>query len=162
MRKSESNQRLSFNVSQLGSEGITLNGKFNSEIFGFSDDKRLKCSSPLIYNLAARIAGEGVLVSGSASTVCDCTCDRCLTSYAQEIVVNDICHFSEGLEEREIDLTEDIREDIVVNLPVKCLCSEGCSGLCPQCGQNLNDGNCDCSDQNDAPSVWDQLDGLDI
>jgi len=43
-----------------------------------------------------------------------------------------------------IDLSENFRESILLELPAKVLCSENCRGLCPSCGENLNEGRCNC------------------
>ena len=43
-----------------------------------------------------------------------------------------------------IDLHELIQEQIVMTLPQRPLCSESCKGLCPQCGKDLNQGDCGC------------------
>jgi uncharacterized protein len=45
----------------------------------------------------------------------------------------------------QIDLNELLREQFYLVLPMKPLCSEGCKGLCPQCGTNLNTGTCTCA-----------------
>jgi len=37
-----------------------------------------------------------------------------------------------------------MHEQFVLSLPMKPLCSEGCKGLCPVCGTNLNRNTCDC------------------
>jgi uncharacterized protein len=44
----------------------------------------------------------------------------------------------------EIDLTELLREQFYLALPMKPLCREDCQGLCPQCGTNLNTETCGC------------------
>src|SRR5205814_2798014 len=44
----------------------------------------------------------------------------------------------------QLDLGELMHEQFVLALPMKPLCSEGCKGLCPQCGTNQNTGTCDC------------------
>jgi uncharacterized protein len=46
--------------------------------------------------------------------------------------------------EEYIDLSDDFRESLLLELPIKVLCSESCEGLCPRCGKNLNKGECDC------------------
>lgn len=51
--------------------------------------------------------------------------------------------------EDQIDLSELMREQFYLTLPMKPLCRDDCKGLCAQCGTNLNTGRCDC-----AP-VWD-------
>lgn len=43
-----------------------------------------------------------------------------------------------------IELSDDFRESLLLEIPFRVLCSEDCEGLCPKCGQNLNDGKCDC------------------
>ncbi len=46
--------------------------------------------------------------------------------------------------DEQIDLTELLREQFYLALPMKPLCQEGCRGLCPQCGTNVNTGVCTC------------------
>jgi len=45
----------------------------------------------------------------------------------------------------QIDLSELMREQFYLALPMKPLCREDCRGLCAQCGTNLNTGTCDCA-----------------
>lgn len=44
----------------------------------------------------------------------------------------------------EIDLTELVREQILLNLPIQVYCQENCQGLCPKCGANRNLIDCKC------------------
>jgi uncharacterized protein len=41
-------------------------------------------------------------------------------------------------------LQDAVREQVLLALPLKMICREDCKGLCPQCGQNLNEGACAC------------------
>ena len=45
-----------------------------------------------------------------------------------------------------VDLTDAIRDALVLELPMRFLCSEDCKGLCPKCGTNLNTGTCTCQE----------------
>jgi uncharacterized protein len=45
----------------------------------------------------------------------------------------------------EIDLGPLVRERLILALPTRPLCSEGCQGLCPRCGVNRNAGSCECA-----------------
>jgi len=45
-------------------------------------------------------------------------------------------------------LEEAVREQVLLALPLKMICREDCKGLCPQCGQNLNEGPCSCTAPN--------------
>ena len=44
-----------------------------------------------------------------------------------------------------IDLSELLREQFYLALPMKPLCCDECRGLCARCGANLNTGTCACS-----------------
>jgi len=45
----------------------------------------------------------------------------------------------------EIDLTSDVRDTLVLALPLKTVCRPECKGLCSRCGANLNKESCRCS-----------------
>lgn len=47
-------------------------------------------------------------------------------------------------EDGYIDLAAVFADELLLELPTKLLCSDGCKGLCPKCGINLNHGTCGC------------------
>jgi uncharacterized protein len=49
-----------------------------------------------------------------------------------------------------VDLTEAIRQNVLLALPMVTLCREDCKGLCPQCGHDLNLGPCECQPEVDT------------
>jgi uncharacterized protein len=50
----------------------------------------------------------------------------------------------EPFDGHRLDLAPTLREQILLALPMDTLCGESCRGLCPHCGQNLNEATCDC------------------
>lgn len=62
-------------------------------------------------------------------------------------------------EESGLLLEDVVREQVLLSLPARTLCSEGCKGLCPRCGQNLNLASCTC-DTSTADPRWSALRGL--
>jgi uncharacterized protein len=52
-----------------------------------------------------------------------------------------------------LDMTEAIRQSIVLALPMKPLCREDCAGLCPKCGRNLDEEICSCSSDEVYPRL---------
>jgi uncharacterized protein len=57
-------------------------------------------------------------------------------------------------------LLEDVvREQVLLSLPGRTLCKADCKGLCPRCGQNLNQAKCSC-DEAPADARWNALAGL--
>jgi uncharacterized protein len=45
---------------------------------------------------------------------------------------------------KTIDLDPILREQVLLALPMRAVCREDCKGLCPMCGQNLNEQKCSC------------------
>ncbi len=101
----------------------------------------------------------------------DMVCDRCtkefvadLTSYFQITYL-----FSRELQESDdfnvkyltpeqdkINLNNDVYEYAELSIPLKKLCTEDCKGLCPHCGINLNEEQCNCKNEI-VPDVWEPL-----
>ena len=62
-----------------------------------------------------------------------------------------------------IDIREDVRRYLLLEIPMWPLCDKGCKGLCATCGANLNDDACDCGSSDDAAPrtpLAEQLDRL--
>jgi uncharacterized protein len=56
-------------------------------------------------------------------------------------------------------LEDVLREQVLLSLPVRTLCSEDCKGLCPHCGVNRNNQPCTC-DEGASDPRWEALSGL--
>lgn len=56
-----------------------------------------------------------------------------------------------------IDLTDEIREGLLLELPMTVLCSEDCKGLCQHCGKNKNTGECNCIEEDIHVSKFAEL-----
>lgn len=55
-----------------------------------------------------------------------------------------------------IDLTQDIKDALLLAVPRKCLCKASCAGLCPRCGADLNKNPCSCQEDEIDPR-WEGL-----
>jgi uncharacterized protein len=71
-------------------------------------------------------------------------CSRCLKVFRQPLQINQFVFHQELKGEDFVDLTENLREDIILELPQRALCRQDCQGLCPVCGRDLNEGPCKC------------------
>ena len=58
-----------------------------------------------------------------------------------------------------VELVDLLREQVLLEVPLKTVCQEECKGLCPHCGRNLNTGQCECAQDATDPR-WDALKGL--
>lgn len=77
------------------------------------------------------------------------TCSRCLEDYEVELNKNLRLGYPVEKQQHMIDLSQDLREEIVLDYPIKPLCKVSCKGLCPKCGKNLNQEKCTCKNPED-------------
>ncbi len=71
------------------------------------------------------------------------TCSLCLGDFNNLFEKDFTLHYDiKGLDSVAID--SDVRDEIIVDHPIRILCRADCRGLCPFCGTNLNTGRCDC------------------
>ena len=107
-----------------------------------------------------RVSGE-LVVKGRLGMPAELQCGRCGCFFSTRVADSSFLRTYDAPEGTEtVDLTPDIREDILLNLPTHPLCSSECRGLCAQCGHNLNEGPCSCKPPSAGPDKWSALDGL--
>jgi uncharacterized protein len=109
-------------------------------------DRTVELPEPLHLNLTVTNTDDTYLIMGMMSLCARVECSRCLEKSAFPMEMEFFEEFSKDEMENEnlLDLTDSIFEHILLELPIKTLCSEECKGLCPQCGQNINLQDCGC------------------
>jgi uncharacterized protein len=121
-------------VAKLDRDGIDIAGTLPPSFLDIEESEVISCPNETEYKLHAALVNNGILLTGSISTVLVLQCGRCLVNYESEVANNEICRFYEKVSDSELDVTEDVREDLIVNFPVNSICREDCKGLCPVCG----------------------------
>jgi uncharacterized protein len=112
--------------------------------------------SPLQGELTATRTSEGVYVSGRLHSKIEADCVRCLETAGIpiSIQVDELFYYPlhnappgaltfEG-DSGFIDLAPLVRELGLLDMPINPVCRPNCQGLCIECGQNLNEGDCGC------------------
>lgn len=99
---------------------------------------------------------RGILVQGVLHTTILLECSRCLADVltALEITLEEL-YISQPQADAEFIIGEDgvldlaplLRQEIILETPSSVLCKPDCAGLCPDCGQNLNEGSCNCQQE---------------
>jgi len=133
-------------------------------------DEDLECSARIKGRLTFTNTGSALLVDGRARTKVALPCSRCLTYFEAEVetplgedfliearrfgprgrVIPTVVEEDESpiagklFDGPLFDLTELLRQNITLALPSRPLHDEACKGLCPACGQDLNEGACAC------------------
>jgi uncharacterized protein len=107
---------------------------------------------------------QGILLQANFHTRTELECVRCLTNFQQALKINftELYAFSQryvtdsGLlmpETGIIDLNPVLREYAVLEIPMRPLCKPDCKGLCPICGNNLNESTCIHEDDSGDPRL---------
>ena len=126
-------------------------GKFEGDI-GFSSDIAV-CFK------ATKISDDKVYVSGAVDGFVNLECARCLSVYRHpvELYIESDMDFLSG----EVDMCEEIRQRIVLEIPSKPLCDQDCLGICQKCGKHNREGDsCSCvveENEDFAKHRWENL-----
>ena len=115
---------------------------------------------PLAYDLNVQRVSDELIVQGTLAINLECRCARCGDSFVRNILIADFCRsFALAAANDLINLTPEIREDILLALPMVAVCSDACRGLCGICGANLNRESCKCV-RPEKKNSWKALDAL--
>ncbi len=169
---------MQFNVAHLlqGSVGTTQRYDLSSSLTPLRDTQ----TDHVWGRLRIMRVDVGVWLSGLLQADAFCVCSRCLGTFSQRVsfqleqVYHSIIDVFSGAavpssedadldftidDHHTVDITEAVRQSIIVCLPMKPLCYPECAGLCPGCGANLNLSSCACRTDNIDPR-WAPLLGM--
>lgn len=108
----------------LPEEGKEFSGELPKEIFDLPEGDAVPVG-PLEYEIRAQRFGSELLLSGSLSAPFEFTCVRTLHPFVQTIRLDDAAVSIEIGKEGEIDATDALREEILINFPIDPRCEEG-------------------------------------
>ncbi|MCX8022393.1 MAG: DUF177 domain-containing protein [Syntrophorhabdaceae bacterium] len=120
--------------------------------------------TPIGYEIGITKVENGAKLKGRVSCSLSLPCSRCLENFSLEIdtTLDVDLILKPTFEEKEIELISDemdiyffdgekidivpiVYDEVMLSIPIKPLCQEGCRGLCPTCGNNLNIEECQCN-----------------
>jgi uncharacterized protein len=142
-------------------------------------DERVSLAAPAAVNGKVQLAGNEVFVNGHLDTRAEVECDRCLKAVEIPVSADFTLEYISGSEyessgvaeltEAEmsvsvfdgngIDVDEIVKEQVLLAVPTRMLCREDCKGICPECGNDRNTGECNCV-TNDIDPRWAALKNL--
>jgi uncharacterized protein len=124
-------------------------------------DSGMEWAGPVDVRLRASFAGSGeIVVRGKVTGGLELECRRCLRPVAgkfdQEVTMvfsadtkpedSDEGHvFVFDSVRRDLNLSDAVRQEVILARNPYVVCDPGCRGLCPRCGANLNEGACGCT-----------------
>ncbi len=124
-------------------------------------DKNTRLTSKFDINIQLNKVLRDVQVSGSVGFSIEAPCSRCLKRVKLDLKpeFNFVLTPNKGIDEEdeninqetysgdEVDISNYIREQVAMSLPFKTVCKDDCKGLCPDCGINLNNEQCECESE---------------
>lgn len=135
-------------------------------------DSGMEWSAPVDVRLRASYAGSGqVVVRGRVSGTLKQECRRCLRPVQAKFDEEITLVFDADATEEEsdggeafvfdpssgnLDLSEAVRGEVILASNPYVVCHSECKGLCPMCGDDLNEGACDCTVEEVDPR-WETL-----
>jgi DUF177 domain-containing protein len=154
---------MKINVSEIPPQGFNIDKEFPEGSIDSSDIEDGKLQN-VRFRGRLSMVNNRLEISGQLNGVWELHCARCLNVFPftfespVRIYMRDAASMetekTRGLEDEDldessfvgdmIDLNKLIREQMILHLPMKPICSEQCRGLCPICGQDLNKNECSC------------------
>ena len=152
--------RLIVDVARLDKGGEWYRGETGPDVLELGDSECLAPVGGIVYELFAQALGTELLVRGRLRQRLRCVCSRCADTFETEAEEAEFVSSFEISEATDfLDLTEEVREAIILALPGYPVCREACKGLCMACGANLNRTTCSCHETG-KDNRWAALDAL--
>lgn len=132
--------------------GEVRRATFDEVVDSRTEDVRF--DAPVNGDVEVNRTARTVHLRGRVATTVPLVCGRCLEPFRQgiavvlveESVVGGAPPAGEGVvgPDLVLDVTEAVRQQLLLALPMVPVCRPDCRGLCPQCGTNLNERECGC------------------
>ena len=150
---------LTIDVARLDRDGEAVEGVLDDAVLDLHDEY-LRPFAGIRYRLSVQLAGRELLARGELEQDFEAVCSRCGADFDFTVTVPDFLASFETDEKTEIvDLTDELRQSIILALPTYPVCRADCRGVCSTCGKNLNEGPCACVHE-ERDGRWGALDAL--
>jgi uncharacterized protein len=154
-------ERVALNVLRIPADGeLEEEGELAGEVLELEKDPVARSAGAIRWKLRAQFAGSEILVRGEAEAPVELRCAKCGRFFSTSVAVSSFLRaYERGEHPESLDVTEDLREEVLLELPAFPRCAPGCKGRCAQCGKDLNEGPCGCVPPKGF-DAWSALDGL--
>ena len=101
----------------------------------------IRLPEPFEVDATITLAERELIVQADIRCLLAMTCARCLEEFRTDVAPRAI--FSYKVQPSDVvDITDDVRQEIILAYPMVPVCRPDCKGLCRHCGQNLNVATC--------------------
>jgi len=131
-------------VQQIKPEGIDLDQTYSAKSIGLTSEDNAWFITPIAIKAQAYRAEDAIILKAMAKSRYESICGCCLEEVKQDWAAEFTLIFDIEKQSEFIVMDEDIRQELILNLPVRIVCRDDCQGLCIECGVNLNIESCAC------------------
>ena len=133
-------QRMKIQVSRVSEEGRRERATYDPASLDMDRDD-IHLAEPFEVDAFVTKMDEELVVTADIRCPLRLSCARCLEEFTSAVQANAI--FTYQVRPADVvDITDDIRQEIILGYPVIPICRPDCRGLCRVCGQNLNIAAC--------------------
>ncbi|MBN1870544.1 MAG: DUF177 domain-containing protein [Candidatus Omnitrophica bacterium] len=129
-------------IGRIGTNGMALDETFSAEFADLSNEDVLKFISPFQVKANITRAEDEVIAACVVQSRYQSFCGRCLEAVQRDWTTEFVLSFDAKAFNDFIEIDEDVRQELILNLPACILCRPDCKGLCVECGANLNTEKC--------------------
>jgi uncharacterized protein len=97
----------------------------------------VRLEDPIAVSAVITKAEQEIVVQATIHCQLRLSCARCLGAFESPLRLSVTLSYQVGPSD-VVDITNDIRQEIILAYPMVPVCQQQCKGLCPTCGQNLN------------------------
>ncbi|MDP8253561.1 MAG: YceD family protein [Candidatus Kaelpia aquatica] len=108
-----------------------------------SEEAAVAFEGLLRLDMSIEIATGELIIESRIEHILKLFCSRCLDEFKLPFDKNCILNYNIQNSD-SIDISDSIREEVILSYPQKPLCREGCAGICLTCRVNLNREECKC------------------
>ena len=149
---------LVIDVARLDRDGEEIEGVLDDAVLDLNDEF-LRPFAGIRYRLFVQLAGRELIARGALEQDFEAVCSRCGADFDFTVTVPDFTVSVETKKTEIVDLTDELRQSIILALPTYPVCRADCRGVCPTCGKNLNEGPCTCVHE-ERDGRWGAFDAL--
>lgn len=133
---------MTITVAKISEDGLRVTESLDPEPLGLATHD-LAFSAPIAVSAFVQRSEDELLMAAEADSTIAVVCSRCLVTVQRPY--HHAFQVDVEIQGRlAVDVTDELRQEILLSYPMTSLCREECRGLCPACGQNLNEGTCAC------------------
>ncbi len=131
---------MKIHVNRVPEEGLSRHESYDPAAMDMERED-IHLSKPFEVDAAIMLIDKELVVNADIRCLLTMACGRCMDDFESLVHVPAIFSYNVKITD-VVDITEDVRQEIILAYPMIPVCREDCKGLCRMCGQNLNRGTC--------------------